>query len=460
MTDQSLSSTTRLIDRASSIRFDVLPAETLTVARHCLRDWIAVGLAGSTEPIAQYLRDEVHDRGGQPQATVFGGNRRVPAHDAALCNGAAAHALDFDDVLETMLGHPTAPVLSAVFAVGEQIGASGPDVLTAFVAGVEVESTLGRLMEPGHHEAGWHTTGTLGTFGATAAVAHLMHLDRKQWSHAFGLAAAQAAGVKAGFGTMTKPFHAGRAAANGVLAASLAHRGVTGPSNVIEAPRGYAELTTDTFDPTALASSPADDFDIRHVLFKWHASCYLTHSLIEGLRRIRALLPLGTPDVISIRLHVLPVHLTTCALDTVRTGLEGKFSMRYLAGLALVAGKAGEGEFSDEWLEHSEIRRLMALVEIHPDHTGPQMATPVEVRTRSGQVFRSCVDVGIPARGYGLIEQQQRLVDKYYALVDPLIGRAASEQLSDRINAFDRIDDIQSVLAPLSTAAAFSPTGS
>ncbi|MBC2586895.1 MmgE/PrpD family protein [Rhodococcus aetherivorans] len=438
--------TAALIDRVSALRFEQLPPDVVMVARHCIRDWTAVGLAGSTEPISRYLRDEVLERDSAEEATSFGASRKVTAHDAALCNGAAAHALDFDDVLETMLGHPTAPVLSAAMAVGEKIGASGAHVLTAFVAGVETESIMGRMMEPGHHEAGWHTTGTLGTFGATAAVAHLLQLQPGQWSHALGLAAAQAAGVKAGFGTMAKPFHAGRAAANGVLAASLARRGVTAAHDVIEAPRGYADLTTTTFDPTVLDSRSEHRFDIREVLFKRHASCYLTHSLIEGLLHIRPSLDTGTADITEIRMNVLPVHLTTCGVDDPATPLEGKFSLRFVAGLALVAGQAGEQQFTDEWLAHPEVRRLSALVHITPDHDGSQMATPVHVHTHTGRTLRSCVDVGIPASGEDLFEQQDRLVEKFRSLAYPVLGDAA-EPLSALIETFDSLDDVRSFMA-------------
>lgn len=440
------SPTWAVIDRARSIRFQDLPEDVVIVARHCLRDWVAVAVAGSREPVACYLRDEVVDRGGNAQASVFGLDGRVNAHDAALCNGVAAHALDYDDVLETMLGHPTAPVLSAVFAVGEKVEARGRDVLAAFVAGVEVESLIGRMLEPGHHEAGWHTTGTLGTFGATAAVAHLLRLEREQWGHAFGLAAAQAAGVKASFGTMAKPFHAGRAAANGVLAASLAQRGVTGASEVIEAPRGFAELTTATVDFGVVDTRASSDYDIREVLFKWHASCYLTHSLIEGLSQIRDELPMGTADITSIRLRVMPVHMSTCGLETFRTDLEAKFCMSFLAGLALVVGKANEEHFTEDWRNDPEIVRLSRLVRFDVETSGRQMATLVEVQTADSGDYTACIDVGRSAQGSELAIQERKLTEKFHTLVDPILGPERSAALSSRIDAFEDIVDVNSML--------------
>ncbi|TQC48174.1 MmgE/PrpD family protein [Rhodococcus sp. WS4] len=447
MSSPAPSPTQALIGRLTSFDFATLPPDVVTAARHCIRDWLAVGIAGSTQDVTRLVRDEVFDRGGNPQATLLGAPKKVSAHDAALCNGTASHALDFDDVLETMLGHPSAPVLSAAMAVGEKIGATGAAVMTALVAGIETESFLGRLMEPGHHEAGWHTTATLGTFGATAAVAHLLRLNGDQINHAFGLAGAQAAGMKVSFGTMAKPFHAGRAAANGVLAASLAQRGVTAAADTIEAPGGYAELTTDTLDRTAVSTLREDDYDIKRVLFKRHASCYLTHSLIEGLLQLRPLLGSDTRVVSAVHLHVLPVHLTTCNSETARTGLEGKFSMRFLAGLALVAGKASEQEFSDAWLNHPEIRRISELVQVVPDHIGAQMATPVEVQTIDGRMLRACVDMGIPASGRSVLDQQTRLVEKFDSLVEPVNGRGASTRLSELVQSFEHLEDVRTLMS-------------
>jgi 2-methylcitrate dehydratase PrpD len=442
MTQSTSGATGTVVDRVRHYRLDTLPPDVVTIARHCVLDWFSVAIAGSREPVSQLVRQEIAERGSGSQATIVGSSTMATDVQAALCNGVAAHALDYDDVLETMLGHPTAPTLSAALAVGERQGRSGAEILTAFIAGVEAESQIGRMVEPGHHEAGWHTTGTLGAFGAAAAVAHLYRLDRDEWLHAFGLAGAQAAGLKAGFGTMAKPFHAGHAAASGVLAASLARRGMTTAPNVIEADRGFADATTNTFNARVLDGRGHDEFDLRGILFKRHASCYLTDSLIEGLLALRADPRLTLPEITAIRLHVLPVHLTTCAIDEPQTGLQAKFSMRFLAALALVAGRANPSEFTPRWLADPDVRALSALVQIIPDHTGPTMATPVEVELSRRRVLRRSIDMGATKRRIDLAGQQQMLRTKFDSLAVPVIGTSRAAELVDRVEAFDQLPHV------------------
>ena len=226
----------RLAERWSPTRFDDLPPAVVEVARHCALDWFGCALAGSREPLALLLHDELDDGA----ATVVGLDRTARPRTAALVNGAAGHALDFDDTHTLLSGHPTAPVLPAALGLAEKLDAGGEDLLTAFVVGVEVECRVGALLAPGHYRAGWHATGTVGTLGAAAACARLLGLDGERTAHALALAATQAAGLKASFGTMAKPLHAGKAASDGLLSARLAGRGFTGNPGVLEAPQGLA----------------------------------------------------------------------------------------------------------------------------------------------------------------------------------------------------------------------------
>src|SRR5512139_3270628 len=212
---------------ARSIRYEALPEDVVFLARQCVIDWFGVALAGADEPLTRILRAEAAEEGGNPRATLIGSGQRTSTQQAALVNGAASHALDFDDVSMMMSGHPSVPVIPALLALAEERGASGEPFIAAFVAGFEVACRIGALMMPGHYSAGWHATGTLGTFGAAAACANLLQLDEDRWLHALGIAGAQAAGLKSMFGTMCKPLHAGKAAANGLLAAKLAERGFT-----------------------------------------------------------------------------------------------------------------------------------------------------------------------------------------------------------------------------------------
>jgi 2-methylcitrate dehydratase PrpD len=443
MNDVSTGATGSVIDRVRGYEFHSLPVDVIAMSRQCVLDWLGVTIAGSREPVAQMLRDEAAGHGGRPQATIVGRSAKGTDMQAAMCNGTAAHALDYDDFLETILGHPTAPVLSAALAVGERLGSAGREILTAFVAGVEAESLIGRMVEPRHHEIGWHTTATLGTFGAAAAASHLLRLGRDEWMNAFGLAGTQAAGLKAGFGTMAKPFHAGKAAANGVLAASLARRGATAAPNILETPRGFADIATDTFAAHALDDRHPEDFDLRNVLFKWHASCFLTHSLIEGLLCLRQSPGLEIADIRKIRLHVLPVHLTTCAIDEPHTPMAAKFSMRFLAALTLVVGQVSAAEFTPRWLNDPDVRALSALVQIIPDHAGPTTETPVEVELGDGRVLRDSVDVAAATPPDRLAHQRKRFARKFVVLTAPVVGPARATELIERVDTFDQSPNVK-----------------
>src|SRR2546423_1555634 len=217
------------------------------------------------------LADEL---AGDGEATLVGRSTRASAPMAALVNGATSHALDFDDTHMAMIGHPTVPVAPAVLALGERLDAPGAAVLRALVAGVEVECRLGLLLIPSHYARGWHATGTLGTFGAAAACAALLDLDEDGWLRALGIAGTQASGLKAVFGTMGKPLHAGKAAMSGLLAATLTPPGFTASREIVEVHQGCAATHAAALnDPEAL-DRRAGRHLIRDTLSKYHAACY------------------------------------------------------------------------------------------------------------------------------------------------------------------------------------------
>src|ERR1700735_5534875 len=208
---QATGLTWALAERARTLRFADIPQETRTWARQCVLDYIACGVAGAADELAEILVAELREQGGRQSASIFGQTERLPAASAALINGAAAHALDFDDVNLAMPGHPSVAILPGLLALAEERGASGQNVLTAFVAGYELQCRIGRLLAPGHYDVlGFHATATIGSFGAAAAFALLLGLDRERFAVALGIAGTQAAGLKSMFGTMCKPLHAGK----------------------------------------------------------------------------------------------------------------------------------------------------------------------------------------------------------------------------------------------------------
>ncbi len=249
--------TRAIVRRTRPIAHATMPAEIRALAVQCMQDAIAVAMAGAEDELVRILRAELEEAGGTPQSTVWGASLRLPAGAAALLNGTMAHALDYDDVNLAMPGHPTVAILPAVMAPGEARGATGAEVMAAFVAGYETACRIGRVMAPGHYDVvGFHATGTVGTFGAAAGCAHLLGLDEEQTLHAIGIAATQAAGLKSMFGTMCKPLHAGKAAQNGLLAAKLAARGFVSRPDSLECLQGFARTHSPDFHPEAALAEP------------------------------------------------------------------------------------------------------------------------------------------------------------------------------------------------------------
>ena len=214
-------------------------------SKHCLLDWIGVTIAGLEEPLTQMLIEQAEADGGEKQASIIGDGRRFSTSQAALINGSASHALDYDDVQTRLQGHPTVPVALVVLALGEKDGASGKDVITAFAAGVDAECRIGAYIGMTHYLKGWHSTATIGTFGAAVGASRMLCLDSEKCALAMGIAGTQAAGLKSMFGTMCKPLHAGKAAQNGLFAANMAARGFTSRPDVLERHQGFAHTQTE-----------------------------------------------------------------------------------------------------------------------------------------------------------------------------------------------------------------------
>jgi 2-methylcitrate dehydratase PrpD len=277
-----------LVRTVRGIRWDETPDDAREVARHCLLDFFGVAIAGSREPLTDILVNEIVRSERSTEASLIGRTDRASRLTAALVNGAAGHALDFDDTHMAMGGHPSAPIIPAILALAETTVASGRDVLEAIVVGVETECRLGALIGAQHYTIGFHSTGTLGTFGAAAACAHLLNLDEDGWLRALGLAGTQAAGLKSGFGTMAKPLHSGRAASNGLFSALAARGGYTSNPAVLETEQGFFATHAGAKPNQETLDRLAGKFLIRDTLFKYHASCYLTHAPINAAQLIRS----------------------------------------------------------------------------------------------------------------------------------------------------------------------------
>ena len=372
-----MNATAQLAEFVTKSRPEDCPEAAREAARRAILDCLGVMLAGSSEPAARILQRVAQAEGGIPLATVVGTGRRTGAVWAALCNGTAAHALDYDDTNFALMGHPSAPVLAAALAAGELALADGRAVLHAFLLGFEVETTLAEVINPAHYAHGWHATGTLGTLGAAAAAARLLGLDAAQTRHALAVAASQSSGLKENFGTMTKPFHAGHAARSGVLSALLAREGWTASEHALEGPQGFfAVLGAGRCVPAQLGTLGAPwKILTTGVAVKPYPSCACTHSIIDGALELRRLEGIRPDAVEEVRVAVAAGVPRILIHSRPRTGLEAKFSAEFTAAAALTEGRVGIATFQDDRVQDPAIRRLMERVRVEVD---PEIPTDLE----------------------------------------------------------------------------------
>ena len=417
-----------LVRAVRDLRWDQAPEDAREVARHCLLDFLGVAVAGSREPLTEILVNEIVKPEGSSEAGLIGMMQRASRLSAALVNGAAAHALDFDDTHTAMGGHPSAPVIPAVLALADSAGLSGREVLEALLIGIELECRLGALMGPDHYAIGFHSTGTVGTFGAAAACAHLLRLDEDGWLRALGLAGTQAAGLKSGFGTMAKPLHAGRAASNGLFSALAARGGYTSNPEIIETAQGFAATHAGAKPSREALDRFKGRFLIRETLFKYHASCYLTHAPINAAQQIRAEHHLDPKSIDEVEVRVHPALFGVCNIQEPKTGLEGKFSLRATTAMALLGEDTGNLEtFSDASVTEARLVSLRDRIHVVRAEKIPSTHATVVVKS-NGRIFQAESDSGRPASN--LVAQRENLTRKFMTLTAPILGRRHADALA------------------------------
>jgi 2-methylcitrate dehydratase PrpD len=436
--------TAGLVRAVRDIRWDDTPADAREVAHHCLLDFLGVAIAGSHEPLTDILVSEIANSEGSSEAGLIGRTERASRLTAALVNGAAAHALDFDDTHMAMSGHPSVPIIPAILALAESRGSGGREVLEAIVVGIETECRLGTLLGGKHYTIGFHSTGTVGTFGAAAACAHLLGLDEDGWRRALGLAGTQAAGLKSGFGTMAKPFHAGRAASAGLLSALAARGGFTSNREIIETEQGFSATHAGATPTQAVLDRYAGKFLIRDTLFKYHASCYLTHAPILAAAQARKENRIDPDRVDEVEVHVSPSLFGVCTIAEPRTGLEGKFSVRATTAMALLGiDTASLDTFSDQTVTEPRVVAMRNRVRLVPEEKMAGTRATVVVKS-GGHSFKGEADSGKPWPD--LAAQRESLTAKFMALASPHLGRAGAEKLAQAALGAEQIKSAAELL--------------
>lgn len=429
-----------LAEHALSFEHGTLSPDARRIVRHCILDWYAVTLAACREDAITALVEDALDEGAGGASTVIGHARPVSQYAAALIQGTTAHWLDYDDVNLAITGHPTAVVYSALLPLAQARGSSAREVMAAFVAGYEVACRVGRWLGDAHYRHGYHATATVGTVAAAAACARLLRLTPEQATTALCLAGTQAGGLKAMFGTMAKPLHAGLAARNGLMAARLAARGIEGGQQALEADQGYAQVLSPGPDWTAATAPPPRGLHLFERLFKYHASCYGTHAVIECGRKLRGQ-GLRAEDIARVTLHANRGSETMCNIAAPRTANEARFSLRMNAAFGLLGLDASAIDaYTPDRLADPAIIALRERMEVRFHDDIAMMASRMEVQRHDGSTLEASHDAGVPASD--IDDEAARLREKFLSLAAPVIGVRAATDLCEAILDMDAIDAI------------------
>lgn len=339
-------------------RFDDLPQAVRAEAARTLLNWVGSALGGSRHETMDIAVSALAPFSGAAQASVLGRRERMDILHAALMNGISSHVHDFDDThLKTVI-HPAGPVASAILALAEHQPVSGRDFMHALVLGVEAECRIGNAVYPAHYDRGWHITGSTGAFGAAAAAGRLLKLTEQQMVWALGIAAVQPVGLREMFGSMTKSFHPGRAAQNGLTAALLASRNFTSSEAGLEAKSGWTNVLSTERKFGEIIDNLGRTYEISLNTYKPFACGIVIHPAIDACIQLRTEHRLTADQIDRIDLRVHPLVLELTGKKTPQTGLEGKFSVYFAAAVAIVRGAAGVGEFSDSLVKDPAIVAL------------------------------------------------------------------------------------------------------
>ncbi len=429
----------------------VPPADARSVATRAFVDTVGVTLAGASEPVGRIVQQVVSADGAGP-CHVLGTPLCASVTNAALANGAAAHAHDYDDMCFVSLAHPSAPLVAAALAAAERDHARGHALLEAYIVGFEIQARLGRAMNPRHYQRGWHCTSTLGTISAAAAAARVRGLSAEQTDHALAIAASEASGLKENFGTMVKPLHAGLAARNGVLAVELAAAGMTASRSAIDGPQGLLAA----MDSTSLSLEVCGDLGRRWeiletgITVKLYPSCAATHPSLDALLDLRRREQFTGDEVASVEIGVDAITPTVLLYERPATALEAKFSMPFCAAAAIVDGHVGLDTFDPAKLQDPRIRTVQSRIAMHVDPTLDASAPPltqarVAIALQSGRTLTAAAN---GARGYPERPAADAELDsKFMACATRTLPQSRAGHLLAALRTIDHAADVAALFA-------------
>ena len=443
-----MNTTERIAQFVSNLTLDDVPGRAREIAKGGIVDALGAAVAGTQTEAARIVTRWTRALGGTPSAGVIGGAFKTSAATAACANGTIGHALDFD---------PPLPLLPVIFGLGESEWVSGRRVLEAYVAGFEVQSKLQSGVSVKHSADGWHSNTVFGTFGATAAAAKLLRLDVQQTQMAFGIAASEAGGLRQNLGTMTKPFHAGMAASNGITAATLAREGFTSAPDGFEGEFGVLRVfaTPGEYDERQIAGTFGDPWNLvaREIRIKPYPCCRWAHRPLDALFALTRPNDVQADAVESIECEVGAHVSKVMTYPVARTALEAKFCLPYCLAVAVCDGRAGIGQFTDSRVRDAQVQVLAGRVTvIHPGgksewDAGAPLPCTVRLRLKNGRTLEASTGAARGDRDNPMTFGD--IADKYRDCTRDLLQAEQAERLLMLVQDIEALPDLSELASIL-----------
>ena len=430
-------------------------ARSHEVARMAMLDCLACIVAGSATAPARMALDLALAQGARGVAAALGTHERLAPVPAAFVNGVAGHALDFDDMTAIMIGHPSVALVPAILALAQSSGQGPVAVLDAYVAGFEVATWFGRRMIPAHYDAGWHSTSSIGVFGATAAGARLLGLDAESTLNALAIAASNACGLRANFGSMTKSLHAGQAAETGVRAALLSAGGFTANTGLFDDAGGFFDLYGIQSPQRYTLADGALEIDTTGIGLKPYACCGAGVSAMDAAIDTFVAHAPGADDIVAIDCRVSHMATRIMPYTQAADGFQAKYCLPYCVAVALLDGRGAIAQFEDTRVARDDVQRLMQRVRVTADGAMAQGEGRfgIELRTSlaNGRVLVESLDMprGHPGRPLSDAELGAKFID----CAAPVLGDAQAARALAAVRELGRLGDISALVGLLCPAS-------